>query len=342
MSNKVLKLSQAQILYQDLRDRIDALPTNEDIPEIPVQDVQVNGTSILSQGVANVPIANSSNIGAVKIDGSYGLSVPGSDGVLKIKCAGLARTKAGTNAYEPIVASHQHESAFYGLAKAAGDSTQSVSTNAVGTYTAEAKEAIQQMLDVPSKNDLQNLISISTTTPQDNDTKIWIDTDDSTTAQVPTVAEMNLALAAKADIEDIPDVPVQDVQINGNSILNNGIANIPYGGINVYGLVRTTGWSGVQITSSGYLAINGAMLAQIKDGTNTDYPIASSHVHEVAFYGLAKAAGDTTQRVSTNATGTYTTEAKEAIQQMLGVPSTTDLAAKLDAAEAGLKVVRLI
>lgn len=54
MSDKILKLSQAQTLYQDLRERIDALPTDSDIPEVPVQDVQVNGTSILNNGVANL------------------------------------------------------------------------------------------------------------------------------------------------------------------------------------------------------------------------------------------------------------------------------------------------
>ena len=36
----------------------------------------------------------------------------------------------------------------YGLAKAAGDSTQSASSNVVGTYTDEAKVAIQKMLGV--------------------------------------------------------------------------------------------------------------------------------------------------------------------------------------------------
>ncbi|MBQ1554305.1 MAG: hypothetical protein IIZ68_02480 [Clostridia bacterium] len=45
--------------------------------------------------------------------------------------------------------SGQHRSAFYGLAKAAGDSTQSASSNAVGTYTEAAKSAISQMLSAP-------------------------------------------------------------------------------------------------------------------------------------------------------------------------------------------------
>ena len=46
---------------------------------------------------------------------------------------------------------------FYGLAKAAGDATQSASSNAVGTYTEDAKSAISEMLN--------GAVSVSGTTP---------------------------------------------------------------------------------------------------------------------------------------------------------------------------------
>ena len=55
---------------------------------------------------------------------------------------------------------NQHESAFYALAKAAGDSTQSSSSNAVGTYTESAKSAISDMLNAP--------VSVSGSTPTIN------------------------------------------------------------------------------------------------------------------------------------------------------------------------------
>lgn len=51
----------------------------------------------------------------------------------------------------------QHESTFYGLAKAAGDTTQSQSSNTVGTYTESAKSAISTMLNTPE--------TVSGTTP---------------------------------------------------------------------------------------------------------------------------------------------------------------------------------
>ena len=51
----------------------------------------------------------------------------------------------------------------------------------------------------------------------------------------------------------------------------------------------------------------------VKNGV-ADIPVDSS-----AFYGMAKAAGDLTQALSDNEVGTYTDEAKIAIQKMLGI-----------------------
>ena len=113
---------------------------------IPVEDVQVNGTSVLSNGVANVPVANASTLGTVKVWNTYGVDM--TNGNIRIFRSSENETKQGTGLYRPIVPSNQHQSTFYGLAKAAGDTTQSASSNAVGTYTDEAKAAIKSMLDV--------------------------------------------------------------------------------------------------------------------------------------------------------------------------------------------------
>lgn len=74
-----------------------------------------------------------------------------SGGYKLVSAADVATTtscKAGTSGTAPVVPNVQHAAAFYGLAKAAGDSTQSASSNAVGTYTSEAKTAIKNMLGV--------------------------------------------------------------------------------------------------------------------------------------------------------------------------------------------------
>jgi hypothetical protein len=113
-----------------------------------VTDVQVNGTSIVSDGVANVPVATDAVYGAIRFNSSYGTTSIGNPPILGLHSARSADIKSAVSNYKPIVPSTQHESTFYGLAKAAGDSTQAQSSNAVGTYTNEAKAAIKSMLGI--------------------------------------------------------------------------------------------------------------------------------------------------------------------------------------------------
>ena len=127
-----------------------------------VKDVQINGTSILSNGVANVPVMSADTFGTAKLganDGLYGLStsVLGYQGVLMIVGADDSRIKSGGSSRKPIVPSNQHTSVFYGLAKASGDTSQASSSNAVGTYTDDAKSKISEMLNAPE--------TVSGTTP---------------------------------------------------------------------------------------------------------------------------------------------------------------------------------
>lgn len=121
-----------------------------------VDDVQINGTSILENKVANIPIATASVLGAVKSNPDGGIKV-GTNGNLATDPATTSHAKLGTNAYKPVVPSVQHASTFYGLAKAAGDTTQSQSSNAVGTYTDAAKQKILTMLGVDTA--ISNAIS---------------------------------------------------------------------------------------------------------------------------------------------------------------------------------------
>jgi len=109
-----------------------------------VQDVQVNGVSVLQDGVANVPLATGSRFGAIKVPTAGGLFAE--DGGIYVNSATSAHAKAGSQSFWPITPARQHESTFYGLAKAAGDTTQSSSSNTVGNYTDAAKSAISEML----------------------------------------------------------------------------------------------------------------------------------------------------------------------------------------------------
>ena len=114
-------------------------------PSSDIIDIRVNGTSIVSSGVANVPIAGTSALGVVKPAG-MGVHVNSSNGEIYVTKASEAQIKAGVANYAPIVPSNQHDATFYGLAKAAGDSTQAASSNAVGVYTNNAKVSIGNML----------------------------------------------------------------------------------------------------------------------------------------------------------------------------------------------------
>jgi hypothetical protein len=122
-----------------------------------VDDVQINGTSIVSSGVANVPVANDNTLGVVKSSAGYGIAMNGSTGYLYLNPASDNEIKAGLATYKALVPGRNDKGVFYGLAKAAGDSTQSSSSNAIGNYTEDAKSSISEMLN--------GAVSVSGTTP---------------------------------------------------------------------------------------------------------------------------------------------------------------------------------
>lgn len=119
-----------------------------------VQDVSYKGTSLVDQtGTANIPPAQTSVPGLAMVGAGYGLKAADPDG----NSAGRISTDAATSShirfftdqYRPITPYYVPEAVFRGLAKVAGDDTQTDSQNPVGTYTDDAKEAIQEMLNVP-------------------------------------------------------------------------------------------------------------------------------------------------------------------------------------------------
>lgn len=114
-----------------------------------VTDVQIEDSSIVVDGVANIPKAGTSAYGVIKANNAYGVETDNT-GNLVLKMASDAEIKAGSGNYRPIAASKEDQAVFYGLAKAAGDNTQASSQNPVGTYTDSAKTAIQQMIGILS------------------------------------------------------------------------------------------------------------------------------------------------------------------------------------------------
>ena len=161
-----------------------------------------------------------------------------------------------------------------------------------------------------SSQKINEQVIIGDTQPLSDNNKIWINNSAETEVSVPTYSEFTTALSGKVD----------DVQINGTSIKSNGVANIPIADDNTFGAVKTNYNDGIGVSSNtGALMIKRAASSAAKSGTDAYAILTSYWQHEYAFYGLAKAAGDTTQKASSNAVGVYTDNAKTAIQQMLGV-----------------------
>lgn len=127
-------------------------------------------------------------------------------------------------------------------------------------------------------------------------------------------------------------MPVSDVQINGSSIINNGIADIPIASESNLGAVKVNANRGIGIFADGTLSMAYASSNDIKGASSSFKPITPSREQEATFYGLAYAAGDITQQASNNAVGQYTDSAKTAIQQMLDVPSTSAVTSEIAAA----------
>lgn len=125
------------------------------ITDIPATDIQIDGTSIINNNIANIPKATESGLGVVKVSPGNGLKM-NEQGAILISAADSSDVKLGTASQKPIVPSYQHMAAFYGLAKAAG-SDEKNSVLPAGQYTETAKSKISNMLNAP--------VSVSGTTP---------------------------------------------------------------------------------------------------------------------------------------------------------------------------------
>ena len=314
------------------------LATVDDVP-----DVQINGTSIVSSGVANIPIATSSTPGLVKANANYGTYMRSNDpSVIAVAFASDTGIKGGENNSTALNPLKQHAAAFYGLAKAAGDTTQSASSNAVGTYTDTAKTAIKSMLGVPNNAyDLNKGTALPANADLDNYTTPGVYCTDSTT--ISTIENSPTTFEFKMIVEKINEDYGKQIVIDywgyhyerAFTILDGVllawkkvITGEDYATSSKAGLVRVSNTFGTYVDSNypEYIRIYRAETADIKAGANgSNYalyrPITPQVQKNAVFYGLAEAAGDTTQSQSSNTIGTYTNEAKTAIRNMLGISS---------------------
>ena len=291
------------------------------VSEYAVRDVQMNGTSIMQDGVANVPLAYG-KLGAVKING-YGLTIVSAStnpnyGTVNIVLAGNGLIKAGSNGYNPIVPSNQHTSIFYGLSKAAGVDLAN-ETVTFGTYPDSSKAAIQHMLGTDT-----NLASYESDTTSDQAYAIgelFMLNGKLHQATAAIAIDDTLEVGTNCAVVNAAGVFTHDVQVNSTSVVSNGVANVPAATTSVLGVVSLLANGGITKNSDSAIYVQSASDAEIKSaGSAASYkPIVPYKQHQAVFYGLAKAAGDTTQSASSNAVGTYTDNAKASIKSMLGI-----------------------
>ena len=280
------------------------VPSEDDIPDVPVEDVQVNGTSIITDGVANVPIASNSVLGAVKAGGNYGVTADAS-GRLSLNRPTSTLCKQGTNQFIALMPFVQDASTFYGLAKAASDTTQSQSGNAVGQYTDNAKDKIQTMLGVSP------LIAPHESDPFESAHvigELFIINGKLYRAKTALTAGEYINEGTNVEVVDVAEVLDDTYVKNTDYAVDRGEG----------GIVKVNRSLGISV-NLGVLGLAEVSSATVKGGNSQYYAISPRYQHESVFYGLAKASGDTTQSQSNNPVGTYTDEAKASIKSMLGV-----------------------
>lgn len=297
----------------------------------------------LTDYVKKTDYATAASGGVVKINDEFGLKMLAQSGVLAgilaINAATSAEIKSGNNSTKPLSTLRQHESTFYGLAKAAGDATQAWSANPVGTYTSEAKTAIQTMLGVPSTTDLAN--AVAEAERKNLQIHICSVSEYDAATGVPTIANPDTkTFYLVPDNDEGDNLYIEWVYVNrkweqfGSATidLSEYVQFSDYATANKAGVVKVSADgndTGIRLNSSNAMIITAADLSDIKSGITLAKPVTPGAQSFSTFYGLAKAAGDITQSQSNNPVGTYTEEAQTSIKTMLGV---TDR----------LKVVRLI
>ena len=300
-----------------------------------VDDVQVNGVSVLNNGVANVPVGSSSTFGVFK----RGTGLYDSNGVLGVNSSTDANVKSGDLGTYTAV-SRQHLTVYYGLAKAAGADMKNITGETVGIYPDAQKAAIQHMLGTDT-----NLADYESDTTADQAYavgELFMLNGKLHQATAAIAVNDTFTVGTNCVVVNVADVFPHDVQVNGTSVVSNGVANVPIASDSTLGTVKIPAVSGLQMINGG-LYINKPDAAVIKNPSafagSAYRPIVPAVQHEATFYGLAKAAGDTTQSASSNAVGTYTESAKSAIAEMLGGSITVSGTTPTIAAKAWIQYI---
>lgn len=304
-----------------------------------MSDVQVNGSSVVNDGVAEIPLATAEQAGVGKAATANGVGIV--NGYFTTVQATSNQLQQGSNQFRVVVPYNAHVATFYSLAKAAGDTTQASSSNAVGVYTDGAKDTIQHMLGVDELI-AQREPNASTASKAYTAGEVFTWRGKLYKATTDIASGATLTVGTNCEQFKVAEAAVSgvsDVKVNGTSVVNaHGVANVSLASDNNVGVVQTAEIAGIGIRND-KLSVYPASIYYIRTGSSGYMPIVPSSQHQSTFFGLAKAAGDTTQAQGGNTVGTYTETAKSAISQMLSAPETVSGSTPSIVAKPGVQYI---
>ena len=131
---------------------------------------------------------------------------------------------------------------------------------------------------------------------------------------------------------------ITDVQVNGTSVVTDGVANIPISGNPMPGVLKTTQFYGVATTNDGFAYLY-TTPDDYKNGTGSYHAATTASLNKAVYYGLAKAAGADMASVTGETVGIYPAAQKSAISTMLHAPETVTGTTPTITALAGVQYV---
>ena len=251
-----------------------------------VDDVKINNTSIVTSGIANIPVADASTYGVVSVNQSYGITTT-SNGQLRVSQATYQTIDERTNQYRPITAAGLDYAVKAALTDGVGDAYTSeeqaaarTRIGAVGTshthddryYTeSEIDTKLADKADSTHTHTKSDITDFSHTHTTSEITDFAHTHDD----RYYTEDEIDTKLAGK----------VSDVQVNGTSVTSDGVANITEASPTTYGVVKAykqNGLGGVNLNANGVLVTTPLTEANIdsrSDVASYDYkPVTNSNL----------------------------------------------------------------
>ncbi len=278
--DKLLNYEGAQLLYNDLRDRVEkAVPKGGRKGQ-----------------VLKKRSAKDRDVGWV--DDSGGITD------FKVVANNMPTTSIVENG---VVNFPIDQATFLGLALAAGDTTQQQSGS--DHYTDEALSAIYEMLGIKyliaDKEEYSNTAEFAHTK---GECFLWGSELYKATADIAVGDTL------------IENTNCEYITLADNFVKNDDYASATNAGVVKvadYGVgMGKSGLANYLVT----VPASEQYIKEASDSNYCTYRIISPrNQHLATFYGLAKIAGDATQAASSNAAGVYTDEAKAAIKQMLGI-----------------------